>query len=326
MWCFTTLTHSREPVPEHILCKRTTDFARAALILVQGSARDAHITPPFSTFMLISPLGTGSSGNSHFIESDGTSILVDAGFGIRTTAKRLERIGRSLEDLDAIVLTHEHSDHIKGAASIAKKCGIPVYATRGTLDGTVLDESEIRVVEIRNNTRFRIGELEVHAAKTSHDAFDPSCYVVESVDGTRVGIATDLGFVEPRVVRHLQGCDALFFEANHDVDLLRRGTYPWVLKRRILSRVGHLSNDDSMAALRRILCDRVQMLTLIHLSKENNHESIVREMAMEMLDRLGATIDVRISRQGEPAPLQEISRTPLPAAEAPRHYRQLNLF
>lgn len=275
--------------------------------------------------MLISPLGTGSSGNSHYVESDGTRILVDAGFGIRTTAKRLERIGRSIESLDGIVLTHEHSDHIKGAASIAKKYGIPVYATRGTLDGTALDESEIRLVEIRNDTSFRIGDLEIHAARTSHDAFDPSCYVVEGVDGTRVGIATDLGFVDPHVVRHLQGCDALFFEANHDVDLLRRGSYPWVLKRRILSRVGHLSNDDSMAALARILCDRVKTLTLIHLSKENNHESIVREMALEMLEGLGARIDVRISRQNDPAPLQEVSRTPLPAVAAPP-YRQLSLF
>ncbi len=275
--------------------------------------------------MLISPLGTGSSGNSHFIESDGTRILVDAGFGIRTTQKRLEQIGRSIETIDAIVLTHEHSDHIKGVASIAKKYSVPVYATRGTLDGTALDEREIRVVEIRNGTSFRIGELEIHARATSHDAFDPTCYVVEAVDGTRVGVATDLGFVDPGVVKHLQGCDALFFEANHDVDLLRRGSYPWVLKRRILSRVGHLSNDDSMAALKRILCERLQILTLIHLSRENNHESIVREMTHEMLDRLGVKLDVRISKQDSPAPLQEISRSPLPAA-APRPYRQLSLF
>lgn len=277
--------------------------------------------------MLISPLGTGSSGNSHYIESDGTRLLVDAGFGVRITAKRLAKIGRDIESLDAIVLTHEHGDHIKGAAAIAKKYGVPVYATRGTLDCVPLGPG-VRAVEIRNNASFRIKDVEVHAARTSHDALDPSCFVVEGRDGTRVGIATDLGYVDPHVIRHLKGCDALFFEANHDVDLLRRGAYPWVLKRRILSRVGHLSNDDSMAALERIICDRLRVLTLIHLSRENNHESIVREMGLEMLQKLGARIDLRISRQNEPAPLTEIHRSgpiPLPST-SPQPYRQLRLF
>lgn len=274
--------------------------------------------------MLISPLGTGSSGNSHYIESDGTRILVDAGFGIRTTAKRLAKLGRRIESLDAIVLTHEHSDHVKGAVSIAKKHDVPVYATRGTLDAAALDPTEIRIVEIRNDSSFRIGELEVHATRTSHDALDPCCFVVEGRDGTRVGVATDLGYVDPHVIRHLRECDALFFEANHDLDLLRRGSYPWVLKRRILSRVGHLSNDDSMAALERIVSDRLRLLTLIHLSRENNHESIVREMALEMLGRTGATLHLQISRQNEPAELQEVLRSAPPRAEKPFH--QMSLF
>ncbi|MDX1584762.1 MAG: MBL fold metallo-hydrolase, partial [Thermoanaerobaculia bacterium] len=250
---------------------------------------------------------------------------VDAGFGIRVTTKRLAAIGKKIESIDAIVLTHEHGDHVKGVASIAKKHRIPVYATRGTLDGISLDPEEIRCVEIRNDASFQIGELEIHSARTSHDALDPCCFVVEGRDGTRVGVATDLGFVDPHVIRHLSDCDGLFFEANHDIDLLRRGSYPWVLKRRILSRVGHLSNDDSMAALERLLCDRLKILTLIHLSRENNHESIVREMAFEMLHKAGATIEPRISRQDQPAPLVEISRAPVPV-ERRAPFRQLTLF
>jgi phosphoribosyl 1,2-cyclic phosphodiesterase len=258
--------------------------------------------------MLICPLGTGSSGNSHYIESEGTRILIDAGFGVRQMARKLKKIERSLESVDAIVLTHEHSDHIRGIRSIARKYRIAVYGTKGTLDGSYLD-SRVPRVEIRNNGSFVVGDLEIHARRTSHDAADPCCYVVESRDGTRVGVATDLGSVGREVVRHLQDCDALFFEANHDVDMLRRGSYPWGLKRRILSPVGHLSNDDSIAALRSLLGERLQVLTLIHLSKENNHESIVRNMALEMLRRSGAATQLRISLQDEPGELMEVTRT-----------------
>jgi phosphoribosyl 1,2-cyclic phosphodiesterase len=258
--------------------------------------------------MLICPLGTGSSGNSHYIESEGTRILIDAGFGVRQTARKLAKIGRTLESIDAIVLTHEHSDHIRGIRSIARRHRIPVYGTKGTLEGSHL-HSTVVPVEIRNNRSFVIGDLEIHARRTSHDAVDSCCYVVESRDGTRVGVATDLGSVGIEVVRHLQDCDALFFEANHDVDMLRRGSYPWGLKRRILSPVGHLSNDDSIAALRHLLGERLQILTLIHLSKENNHESIVRDMALEMLRRSGAATQLRISLQEEPGELMEVTRT-----------------
>ncbi|HEX9493119.1 MAG TPA: MBL fold metallo-hydrolase, partial [Thermoanaerobaculia bacterium] len=249
--------------------------------------------------MIVAPLGSGSAGNAYYFESDGTSILVDSGFGPRETAKRLEQIGRELMHLRAIVLTHEHYDHIKGAESIARKLSIPIYMTRGTLDASTIDRNETPIVIFNNNSTFQIGELNVHACRTLHDAEDPACFVIESRDGTRVGIASDLGYVDDQVMRHLSGCDGLFFESNHDLDMLRMGTYPWSLKRRIMSRVGHLSNDDSMHAVQRMIGADLKTLCMIHLSQKNNHESIMRDMAAGLLARTGVQLELGIAKQFE---------------------------
>jgi phosphoribosyl 1,2-cyclic phosphodiesterase len=258
--------------------------------------------------MIVAPLGSGSAGNAYYFESDGTSILVDAGFGPRETRKRLEGVGRDIEQLKAIVLTHEHYDHIRGAERIARKYGIPIYLTRGTLDASTIDREETPLVVFENNTTITIGELAVHARRTIHDAADPSCFVIEARDGTRVGIASDLGHVDDPVLQHLQKCDGLFFEANHDLDMLRMGTYPWSLKRRIMSRFGHLSNDDSMLAVQRMIGAELQTLCLIHLSEKNNHESIVRDMAAKLMKRTGAQLELGIALQARPTGVFEVRR------------------
>ena len=128
--------------------------------------------------MFVAPLGSGSAGNAYYFESDGTGILVDAGFGFRETARRLEQIGRGLANLQAVVLTHEHYDHIRGAESVARKASVPIYLTRGTLEASAIDPGETPVVLFDNNTTFRIGELNVHARRTLHDAADPACFVI----------------------------------------------------------------------------------------------------------------------------------------------------
>ena len=258
--------------------------------------------------MLVAPLSSGSAGNAYWFESDGTAILVDAGIGPRTTKERLAAVGRDIEMLSAIVLTHEHSDHIHGAEKIARKYGIPIYLTKGTLDGSRIDPNETSVVVFENDTAFTIGELQVHARRTIHDAADPACFVVEARDGTRVGLASDLGHADEPVIRHLSACDGLFFEANHDLDMLRAGSYPWSLKRRIMSRVGHLSNDDSVSAVQRLLGAELKTLCMIHLSQKNNHESIVRDMCSRLLRRTGASIDFAIARQFEATGLFQIAR------------------
>jgi phosphoribosyl 1,2-cyclic phosphodiesterase len=276
--------------------------------------------------MLVAPLGSGSAGNAYYFESDGTSILVDAGFGPRETAKRLEQIGRELTSLQAIVLTHEHYDHIRGAESIARKLSIPIYLTRGTLDASTIDRVETRTVLFENNSTFAVGELNVHTCRTLHDAADPACFVIEARDGTRVGIASDLGYVDDAVLRHLSGCDGLLFESNHDLDMLRMGTYPWPLKRRIMSRVGHLSNDDSMTAVQRMIGADLKTLCMIHLSQKNNHESIVRDMAARLLARTGAQLELGIARQFEATGVFEVARRSRSRPLTPPRYTQMALF
>jgi phosphoribosyl 1,2-cyclic phosphodiesterase len=258
--------------------------------------------------MLVAPLSSGSAGNAYWFESDGTAILVDAGLGTRETKKRLEQTGREIEKISAIVLTHEHSDHIRGADRIARKYDIPIYLTRGTLEASSIDRDVTRTVVFENDTSFTIGELQVHSCRTIHDAADPACFVVEARDGTRIGIASDLGYVNSEVLRHLSGCDGLFFEANHDIDMLRLGSYPWSLKRRIMSRYGHLSNDDSIDAVQRLLGAELKALCMIHLSQKNNSESIVRDMCTRLLNRTGASLEFAVARQFEPTGLFDIAR------------------
>jgi phosphoribosyl 1,2-cyclic phosphodiesterase len=271
--------------------------------------------------MIVAPLGSGSAGNSYYFESDGTAILIDAGFGPRETKKRLAALGFPIESVSAIVLTHEHSDHVHGAQRIARKYEIPIYSTEGTLRASGIERDETPVVVFENDSTFAIGELNIHAKKTIHDAADSCCFVVESRDGERAGIASDLGHVDAGVLAHLTDCDGLFFESNHDLDMLRMGSYPWPLKRRIMSRFGHLSNDDAISAIERMLGPSTRTLCLIHLSQKNNHESIVRDMATRLLRRTGARIELAVAKQFEPTGIFQLSRKP--AAPPPG---QLALF
>ncbi|MCU1350187.1 MAG: beta-lactamase domain protein [Acidobacteria bacterium] len=276
--------------------------------------------------MIVAPLGSGSAGNSYYFESDGTSILVDAGFGPRETKKRLESVGRDIEQLQAIVITHEHYDHIRGADKIARKYGIPIYLTKGTLDASAIDRDETPLVVFENNTTFRIGELNVHARRTIHDAADPSCFVIEARDGTRIGLASDLGQADAPVLQHLKDCDGLLFEANHDLDMLRTGTYPWSLKRRIMSRFGHLSNDDSLLAVQRMMGAELKTLVMIHLSEKNNHESIVRDMCARLLAKNGVQLELGIARQALTGTVYEIARRRAPRRPATLPGMQMALF
>jgi phosphoribosyl 1,2-cyclic phosphodiesterase len=291
--------------------------------------RDRETAQPRTmTTVIVAPLSSGSAGNSYFFESDGTSILVDAGLGPRETKKRLEQVGKTIEQVQAIVITHEHYDHIRGAGSIGRKYQIPIYLTQGTLDASNIDRDLITTIVFPNDSTFAIGELNVHARRTLHDAADPACFVIESRDGTRVGVASDLGHADAPVIRHLSDCDGLFFEANHDLDMLRMGSYPWSLKRRIMSRFGHLSNDDSMTAVQRMIGADLKNLCLIHLSQKNNHESIVRDMATRLMTRLGVNnqLELSIAKQFEATGVYEISRRRPARPRLPALNTQMALF
>ena len=226
--------------------------------------------------MRFASLGSGSEGNGLVVEAGGTRVLVDCGFGIRDAAKRLARIGLEPRDLTAIVVTHEHSDHIGGVPAFAARHGTPVWATFGTL-AAVADRFEgmTHVYGFDSHERFAIGALEIVPIAVPHDAREPAQYVIG--DGRhRVGILTDLGVSTPHVEDCLTGCDALVLECNHDLDMLENGSYPEPLKKRIASRLGHLDNATAAALLARLDTSKLVHIFAAHLSRENNTRELAR--------------------------------------------------
>jgi phosphoribosyl 1,2-cyclic phosphodiesterase len=215
-------------------------------------------------------LGSGSEGNGLVVESGGTRILIDCGFGVRDTRKRLARLGLAPSSLDAILVTHEHADHIGGVPGFAAKYDIPVWATFGTL-AVVSERFEgmERIYGFDSHERFAIGALEIQPVTVPHDAREPVQYVIG--DGAhRVGVLTDIGMSTAHVESCLSGCDALVLECNHDLSMLARGDYPFSLKQRIASRFGHLHNEAAAEILGRIDTSRLVHIIAAHLSRENN--------------------------------------------------------
>ena len=220
--------------------------------------------------MRFASLGSGSEGNGLVVEAGGSRLMIDCGFGVRDAAARLARLGLSPADVDAIVVTHEHSDHVGGVAAFAARHGIPVWLTFGTL--TVTGErftGVTRVYGFDSHDTFAVGALEVRPFPVPHDAREPVQFVV--TDGAaRLGVVTDLGTSTPAVEAALSGCDALVLECNHDAGMLAGGKYPPLLKARIAGRYGHLDNASSAALLASIDTSRLRHVIAAHLSKENN--------------------------------------------------------
>ena len=226
--------------------------------------------------MRFASLGSGSEGNGLVVEAGTTRVLVDCGFGIRDAVARLARLGLAPHDLAAIIVTHEHSDHIGGVPAFAARYAIPVWATFGTL-ASVAERFEgmTHVYGFDSHERFAIGALEIVPFAVPHDAREPVQYVIG--DGARrVGVLTDLGVSTLHVEDSLTGCDALVLECNHDLDLLENGSYSWSLKRRIASRLGHLDNGTAGALLARLDNSKLAHIFAAHLSRENNTRDLAR--------------------------------------------------
>jgi phosphoribosyl 1,2-cyclic phosphodiesterase len=246
-------------------------------------------------------LASGSSGNSAFLATSRTRILVDVGLTLRDLSKRLESIGESHEQLDAILITHEHSDHISGLLRLLRKSKfhIPVYVTRLTCPQIDWEESEPRLELFQAGTAFRIGDIEISSFSIPHDASDPVGYCFRA-EGVRIGLATDLGYIPDSIRFHLRGVDLLLLESNHDIEMLKVGPYPWVVKQRVMGRRGHLSND--------VVCDYVSTdldrststLILGHLSEHNNHPEIVRMGAETALAAAANGARLVIAQQSRP--------------------------
>ena len=231
--------------------------------------------------MRLVSIASGSSGNCIYVGSEHSHILVDAGISNKRIEQGLNEIGLKGSELDGVVITHEHSDHIKGLGVLARKHHVPIYGTRGTLEEKYrtkslgkLDESLFHV--IRPGESFKINNIDIHPFSIPHDARDPVSYQIESAD-TRIGTVTDLGYFDDSIVNELQDCDLLYVEANYDLHMLQAGPYPYQLKRRIAGNYGHLCNEMSGQLIGRLLNERLQKVILGHLSKENNYPQLAWE-------------------------------------------------
>lgn len=230
--------------------------------------------------MRFASLGSGSRGNAMVVDSGTTRILVDCGFGPRQLAVRLGRLGLSPGQLDAILVTHEHSDHLSGVAACARRYRLGVYLTHGTLMAASID-SPTTVID--SHVAFAIGDLEARPFPVPHDAREPAQFVFS--DGhSRLGVVTDAGCVTTHMVDMLTGCDALLLECNHDADMLAAGRYPAHLKRRIAGRLGHLDNASAAELLERLDRRRLQHVVAAHLSEENNTPELARTALAGVLD------------------------------------------
>ncbi|EXJ23264.1 Zn-dependent hydrolase (beta-lactamase superfamily) [Alkalibacterium sp. AK22] len=237
------------------------------------------------TGLRISVLASGSTGNITYVESDHTRLLVDCGFSGKKAIELLHKIGRRPEDLDGILVTHEHSDHIKGVGILARKYGMDVYANEKTWQAM---EPKLGKLKLEQKHHFSVdqtqtlGDIDVSSFAVSHDAIDPQFYTFQK-DNKRFVMLTDTGYVSDRMRDYVKNADAYLFESNHDLSMLRMGRYPWSLKQRIIGDKGHLSNEDGALALAEIVGDRTRRVYLGHLSKENNVKEIAHQTAEEIL-------------------------------------------
>jgi len=227
--------------------------------------------------MIAISLQSGSSGNCIYVETDGVRLLFDAGITGVQAEERLVAHGRNIRDVDAVVISHDHGDHIRHVGVYQRKFGIPIYATPATLDaaGSRCNLGKLTDVNhFRSCDKIRIKDVLVHAIPTPHDGADGAAFVVES-GGRRLGIMTDLGHVFKDLVHLVSSLDAVFLESNYDPDMLAQGPYPAYLKQRIKGPRGHISNHEAAEVLQRAFAqDRLQWACLAHLSEQNNHPDV----------------------------------------------------
>ncbi len=249
-------------------------------------------------------LGSGSQGNAVVIEAGGRRLLVDAGFSAREIRRRLARVGLGFADLDAVVLTHEHLDHVRGLERLCRKRPVPVYATAGTVGGMTLRPEVAALVRCcRSGVPFEAAGFVVELFTVPHDAREPVGVVVEDPGGGgRVGLVADLGCRSRLAWARLAGVHALILEANHDLEMLRNGPYPWSLKQRVAGRHGHLSNADAAEGLSELVHRDLSHVVLYHLSQVNNLPALAAAVVGEELARLRARAALTVSGQLEPTP------------------------
>jgi phosphoribosyl 1,2-cyclic phosphodiesterase len=253
-------------------------------------------------------LASSSSGNAAFLATDRTRLLIDAGIGRREMAKRLAAIGEDLSEIDAVLVTHEHCDHVAGLAAIARFCfqrqsrHLAVFTTERTAPYLEWGECVPVIHTFQAGCGFTIGDFDIASFTIPHDAVDPVGYTVRA-DGVKVAIATDLGYIPDSLRVHFRNTDVLMLESNHDLEMLRVGPYPWSVKQRVMSRRGHLSNEVTADFIRKDLDSRVSTVILGHLSEHNNHPELVRRAGYEALDRRSLFTQLFVAEPGTQSPV-----------------------
>lgn len=241
-------------------------------------------------------IGSGSKGNGTLIEHGQTRILIDCGFSLRETEMRLQRLGCDAGSLDAILVTHEHGDHIRGVGLLARRYKIPVWATRGTVNGSLPgDVPSLNLFDVHQS--LAIGDVEIQPFPVPHDAREPCQFVISDGD-RRLGLLTDTGSSTPHIHATLSGCDSLILECNHDPQMLAEGPYPDSLKRRVGGAWGHLSNQQAAQILSDIDTGKLDYLVAAHLSDKNNTPALACEALAQVLGCLPHEIDVACQEQG----------------------------
>ena len=252
----------------------------------------------------VSVLGSGSRGNATFIRSDKVRMLIDCGFGPRTLATRLRIIGEDPGQIDVVLITHEHADHVGGLKAMVKKYSVDAFMSSGTMDGSRADSFDMNgsgIVPIVPGQSFTVGDVDIDTVRVPHDTAEPTAFSVRH-KGIKVTQLTDLGWIPDHVADWMEGSQVLILESNHDLDMLRVGPYPWSLKERLVGRNGHLSN----AAVGRYLSGpydgQAQHIVLAHLSSTNNHPEIARMEAWHALSARGLTeASVSVASQDTPS-------------------------
>ena len=243
-------------------------------------------------------LGSGSKGNACVIEADNTRVLLDCGFSIKETERRLARLELGPTDLAALIVTHEHSDHIAGIGGLARKYDLPVYMTPGTYASNKAgDLPHLNLVN--SHSSFRLGSFEVQPVPVPHDAKEP-CQYVFSHNGLRLGILTDVGHVTPHIQRHYGRCDALVVECNHDTSMLHAGPYPPRLKQRVGGDYGHLNNQQAAELLGQVDFDRLKMVLAVHISEKNNCRELVQAALTDALKDHRPQVKLADQQDGTP--------------------------
>jgi len=250
-------------------------------------------------------LGSGSQGNSTVVASAAGIILVDCGFTVKETERRLARLGLSPSDLSAVIVTHEHSDHIKGIGPLVRRYQLPVYMTPGTFhQSSVGSIADLNL--IAGYRPFQVADMLITPVAVPHDAREPSQFVI-AANGVRLGLLTDLGSLSEHVVEQYRGCDALILEANHDPTMLANGPYPYSLKRRVAGQWGHLSNAQALQFLDEIYCQKLRQLVVAHISQKNNCLDLVRREFSLWHERIDSVL---YACQNDGFHWQEIALTP----------------